>query len=98
VSAALRRRTITIPPGCTRPCDEGWRDALVLVRRGEIELRYAAGGRGRFVAGDIVHLAGLRPVALRATGFEPARLLAIGRRPMSFRPSPRLISTAPALR
>jgi hypothetical protein len=71
----FERRTVSVPPGGVLEYDEAdWRDALVLVVRGEIEL-----GRERFGRGSVLSLAGL-PLSLRNRGAEPAELLAVRRR------------------
>jgi hypothetical protein len=80
-------RTITVDPGDERPFDDAeWRDALVVVEVGEIDLESASGGRLRFVHGDVLWLCGLPLRALHNRGPEPAVLVAVSRRP---RPPPR---------
>jgi hypothetical protein len=70
-----------VPPGRARDYDEAdWRDALVVVVRGEIELEARAGGRERFARGAVLSLAGLPLRALHNQGAEPAELLAVRRR------------------
>ena|SRR5947209_7007088 len=81
------RRTVTVlEPGTTRPYEEAeWRDALVVVRRGEIELECLAGGRHAFREGDILFLSGLSLRALHNRGAGPAVLVAVSRaRPDEF--------------
>jgi hypothetical protein len=69
-------RTVSVPPGGALDYDEeDWRDALVLVVRGEIEL-----GRERFPRGAVLSLAGLPLRALHNRGAEPAELVAVRRR------------------
>jgi hypothetical protein len=76
------RRIVSVPPGRARDYDEAdWRDALVLVVRGEIELEARSGGRERFARGAVLSLAGLPLRALRNQGTEPAELVAVRRRP-----------------
>lgn len=72
-------RELLLAPGTTRPYDpDEWRDALVLVRAGAIELEDATGAVARFGAGDLLCLA--PPLcALHNRGAEPALLLAISR-------------------
>lgn len=78
--AAFRRTVTVLAPGGTRPYDdEEWRDALVVVRRGEIELECLAGGRRAFREGDVLFLAGLSLQALHNPGGEPAVLVAVAR-------------------
>jgi hypothetical protein len=72
----FERRTVSVPPGGALDYDQAdWRDALVLVVRGEIEL-----GRERFGRGSVLSLAGLRLRALHNRGAEPAELVAVRRR------------------
>jgi hypothetical protein len=72
----FERRTVSVPPGGTLEYDEAdWRDALVLVVRGELEL-----GSKRFGRGSVLSLAGLRLSALRNLGAEPVELVAVRRR------------------
>jgi quercetin dioxygenase-like cupin family protein len=79
---SFERRVVTITPGSTRPYDEAeWRDAIVIVERGEIEVEGRCGTRRRFRRGDILWLAGLPLRALHNHGDETALLLAIARRP-----------------
>jgi hypothetical protein len=69
-----------IEPGAGRAYAEAdWRDALVIVDEGEIELEGTSGGRVRFERGAIIWLAGLPLRALHNPGFEPASLVAVSR-------------------
>lgn len=73
-------RTIALPPGHARPYDPGeWRDALVVVGLGEVELEFAAGARRRFGCGAVLWLARLSLRTLRNPGAEPAVLVAVTR-------------------
>lgn len=74
------RRIVAVPPGGALDYDEAdWRDALVIVVRGEIEVE--AGGRGaRFGRGAVLSLARLPVHALHNRGAEPAELVAVTRR------------------
>jgi hypothetical protein len=58
-----------------------WRDALVLVARGEIELEAVSGDSRRFGRGSVLCLVGLSLRALRSRGTEPAVLVAVSRYP-----------------
>jgi hypothetical protein len=70
-----------VPPGRARDYDEAdWRDALVLVVRGEIELEGQGGSRERFARGAVLSLAGLSLRALHNQGAEPAELVTLRRR------------------
>jgi hypothetical protein len=72
----FERRIVSVPPGGALDYDEAvWRDALVLVVRGEIEL-----GGERFGRGSVLSLAGLPLRALHNRGVEPAELVAVRRR------------------
>jgi hypothetical protein len=74
-------RVTAVAPGDERAYREAeWRDALVLVVRGEIELEARSGRRERFARGAVLSLAGLRLRALRNRGPEPAELVAVRRR------------------
>ena len=77
-------RAVAVEPGCERAYDEAeWRDAIVSVARGEIELEAESGARRRFGAGDVLWLDGLPLRTLRCRGPEPALLLAVSRRSVS---------------
>jgi hypothetical protein len=74
-------REIALAPGVTRPFRaREWRDVLVMVRAGQIELEGAAGAVARFGAGDVLCLVAARLGALHNRGPQPALLLAISRR------------------
>jgi quercetin dioxygenase-like cupin family protein len=74
-------RAVAVAAGCERPYDEDeWRDAIVSVTRGEIELECSSGSRQRFRTGDVLWLAGLPLRTLRNRGTEPALLVAVSRR------------------
>jgi len=78
----FEQREIAIAPGWERAYAEAeWRDALVVVEHGEIELEYLRGGCQSFQRGDVLWLVGLPLRALRNDGCEPALLLAVSRRP-----------------
>ena len=77
---AFRRTVTVLAPDETRPYDETeWRDALVVVRRGEIELECLAGGRRAFREGDVLFLSGLSLRAMHNRGAGPAVLVAVFR-------------------
>jgi quercetin dioxygenase-like cupin family protein len=79
-SLHFRRRVVELAPGEGLEIDaDRWRDALVLLESGEVELECAAGERSRFAAGAVLCLP--PPVRfLRNNGSEPARLITISRR------------------
>jgi hypothetical protein len=73
-------RAVAVAPGCERAYVEAeWRDALVAVTRGEIELECLGGARCRFRTGDVLWLSGLPLRALRNRGDEPALLVTYAR-------------------
>jgi quercetin dioxygenase-like cupin family protein len=81
LSSRFERRTVVIAPGRTRPYEESeWRDAIVVVHRGQVELRAGGAGRRCFGAGDILWLDGLPIRGLHNPGREPAVLVAVSRR------------------
>lgn len=80
MSPAFERREIAVAPGCTLPYDEDdWRDAIVVVERGQIVLECSTGVCGRFDAGAMLWLTGLPLRALHNRGHEPALLVAAAR-------------------
>ena len=77
----FERREIALLPGCARPYVEGeWRDALVTVKSGTIELEGLSGNRYRFDAGAILWFDGLPLRAVHNCGRQTAFLGAISRR------------------
>lgn len=73
-------RVVAVAPGVDRPYDEDeWRDALVLVRSGEIELRGVSGASRSFGRGDLIWLEGVPLRVLHNPGSEPAVLVAVSR-------------------
>ena len=74
-------RAVTVELGVPRIYDEAeWRDALVVVDRGEIELESVGGGSCRFGRGSVLCLVGLPLRVLRSRGTEAAVLVAVSRR------------------
>ena len=81
LSPTFELRVVAVAPGDTRAYDEAeWRDALVVVERGEIELECVSGTCRRFDHGDMLYLIGLPLRALHNRGREPAVLVAVSRR------------------
>ena len=73
--------TVTLEPGCVLPYDAAaWRDAIVFVTAGEIELQCLSGTSRRFWRGHILWLSNLPLKAVRNPSQVPARLVAISRR------------------
>ena len=80
---AFERHVLILPAGVTRPVGESvYRDALVEVAQGEIELSFRYGLRFRFGHGEVLWLDGLpRGGVLRSRGPQSAVLVAVRRRP-----------------
>ena len=73
-------RTVTVDPGGCLPFEEdAWRDALVTVESGELELVMACGRSCYFQRGDLLWLQGLPLASLRNRGDEPTVLVAASR-------------------
>jgi hypothetical protein len=74
------RAETAVAPGATRAYVEAdWRDALVVVEEGEVELECLGGSRRTFCRGDVLCLAGLPLRALHNRGDVPAVLVAVAR-------------------
>ncbi|MBV9466984.1 MAG: hypothetical protein JO206_05190 [Solirubrobacterales bacterium] len=81
LAESFEMRKITVAPGAVRPYIEAeWRDSLVVVAGGEIELLGRAGARQRFRQGAILWLVGLPVREIHNPGAEPAIVLAVSRR------------------
>ena len=75
------RRTVVLEAGTSRRShDDEWRDAIVIVEAGEVDLECAAGGRRRFTAGAVLWLAGIDICVLHNAGVDPVVLVAVTRR------------------
>jgi quercetin dioxygenase-like cupin family protein len=73
-------RAVAVAPGEDLAYEEAdWRDAIVVVQRGEIELRGVSGVSRGFRRGDLLWLERVPLAALHNPGAEPAVLLAIAR-------------------
>ena len=80
VPLTFRARVVTVAPGEERTYDAAeWRDSIVAVERGELELECTSGGRRRFERGSVLWLCGLPLRALRSTGRESVLLVAVCR-------------------
>ena len=80
-------RVVAVAPGRTRAYDEAeWRDALVIVEHGQIELEGLSGSRRSFEPGDMLGLVGLPLRALHNHGREPTLMIAVTRAAMSSQP------------
>ena len=81
VPASFDHRVVTIPAGCARAYEAGeWRDAIVVVDRGEVELEAIDGERHRFGCGALVWLDGVMLRWIRSGQGEEAVLVAVSRR------------------
>ena len=81
IPAAFEFSIVTIPPGGARAYQEAeWRDALVVVETGSIELETRQGRRRAFATGDMLCLVGLSLRALHNHGHESVLLVAVSRR------------------
>jgi hypothetical protein len=81
IPPAFELRVVAVAPGRDRAYREAeWRDAIVIVERGQIELESSRGGRRCFGRGDVLWLIGLPLRALHNPGRAPALLVAISRR------------------
>jgi quercetin dioxygenase-like cupin family protein len=88
-------RVMVVAPGHRLASHQAdWRDALVVVEGGELEVECLGGSRQRFVCGDLLWLHDLPLRALHNRGGEPAVLTVVTRRqaPMSLGPAGRLNS------
>ncbi|MCU1429055.1 MAG: hypothetical protein JWL83_3055 [Actinomycetia bacterium] len=78
---AFERRVITVAPGQAHAYDDAeWRDAIVVVQRGDIELEGVSGRRYGIAPGDILWLADMPLRALHNVGTAPAVFIAVSRR------------------
>jgi hypothetical protein len=76
----FRRRVLDLEPGDERPYEEAeWRDALVVVERGAIEVVSVDGTRLSFKRGNVLFLSRLPLRCLRHCGQEPALLAIVSR-------------------
>ena len=82
--ASFEHRVVTIPAGGARAYEAGeWRDAIVVVDRGEVELEALDGERHRFGCGALVWLDGVHAAV---DPQRPARGGGAGRRVPATRP------------
>jgi hypothetical protein len=73
-------RAVAVEPGVDRIYHEAeWRDAIVVIACGEIELHDVDGDRHRFGCGDILWLVGLPVRAIHNPGVDSAVLVAVSR-------------------
>lgn len=79
-SPKLDRQQLDLAPGTVLVNPAGWRDAIVFVVAGELDVECSSGTGCRFGRGDVLCLARLSGATMRNTGPVPVRLLAIWRR------------------
>jgi quercetin dioxygenase-like cupin family protein len=73
-------RVVVVAPGHRLAYHQAdWRDAVVVVEGGTLDLECLGGGRQRFVRGDLLCLHGLSLRALHNPGHEPAVLAVVSR-------------------
>ncbi|OLT15444.1 hypothetical protein BJF78_01765 [Pseudonocardia sp. CNS-139] len=78
---SFRTKIVTIAPGASLPfVEDEWRDALVVVEIGEIEMECRDGERQHFRTGAVLWFADLGLRALLNPGAEVAVLVAVWRR------------------
>jgi hypothetical protein len=76
------RRTVTIAVGGALPGDDpAWRDEIVSVAAGTIDIVGRCGRVVRLEAGAVLYLDGVPHVEVRCAGDVPAVLVALQRRP-----------------
>jgi hypothetical protein len=81
LGSTFRRRAVTIPAQGTVPfVAEEWHGAIVLVKRGSVDLCCHRGGRRRFTEGAILFFDGLGLTALHNPGVDELELVALARR------------------
>jgi hypothetical protein len=81
VRTRFRVRAVVVAPGRPRVYDATeWQGALVVVRRGTVELETRAGACWRFREGDILWLEDLPLKTLRSPGPADTLLIAVSRR------------------
>ncbi len=80
LAPSFERRVVVIPGGETLDYDGAlWRDALVVVTSGGVDVVFRCGGSQSFRTRDMLWLDGLPVRALHNTGATPAVLVAIAR-------------------
>jgi hypothetical protein len=83
-------RRIVFAPGTERPYDEAeWRDSIVVVESGRLELECCSGGSRGFGRGAVLWLIGLPLRVLRNAGSTPTVLVAVSRPRISRTAAPR---------
>src|SRR3954454_20798052 len=76
----FRRWTVTYAPRSSTPfVEDEWRDAFVVVIRGEMEVECVSGGSRAFGAGAMIWLTGLSLPTIHNHGDEPVVVVAVTR-------------------
>jgi quercetin dioxygenase-like cupin family protein len=76
----VEMRVVVVAPGHRLAFDQAdWRDAVVVVEGGALDLECLGGRRQRFVRGDLLSLHGMSLRALHNPGHEPAVLAVVSR-------------------
>jgi FAD/FMN-containing dehydrogenase len=84
----FERHVVVIAPGAEQPIfDAEWRDRLIVVEAGQVELECRGGARARFVRADVLFVDGLSVCLVRNPGRVPAVLGTVARH---IRPGPRV--------
>lgn len=79
--AAFARRELTVAPGCSQAYDPAeWRDAIVVLERGRVDLVHLDGRRVGLTGGAVVSLDRLALRCLHNPGPAPAVLVAVSRK------------------
>jgi hypothetical protein len=79
-SPRLDRQQLDLAPGTVLVGPSGWRDAIVFVVAGEVDVECSSGVGRRFGHGAVLCLARVPGATIRNAGPVPVRLLAIWRR------------------
>ncbi len=81
VPRSFHRRRVVVRPGAPLPYVAArWRDTLVVVEQGELDLECRRDGVRRFPTGAVLHLDGLALRALHGPGPGPTVLITVTRR------------------
>jgi hypothetical protein len=82
VPPAFEAQVVVIAPFSELSYEQtAWRDTIVFVEQGEVELEWETGSRMHCLRGDVMYLIGLHLRVLSNPGAEPVILIAVSRRP-----------------
>ena len=80
--SGFRLLLVVIPPGGERRCDtDEWREALVVIERGSVELRTVGAGRLALPRGSVLSIDRLRRSRMHNRGGTAAILAVVTRAP-----------------